>query len=81
MERPDNLETPVGLDGCILEVLSHLTYQGTPMRALANRLTITTFLDYLTGLPFPRYRNNFVTATRTLISIVMYVYNILNYIY
>ncbi|CAH1403126.1 unnamed protein product [Nezara viridula] len=71
IERPDNLESPVGLDGCILEVLSRLTYQGIPMRALANRTTVTTFLDYLTGLPYPRYRNNFVKATRALTAIVM----------
>lgn len=63
-------DSPVGLDGHIIDVLAHLTYLAIPMRALASRITISTFLDYLSGLPYPRYQSNFHKAVRTFSAIV-----------
>lgn len=59
-----------GQDGSILDVLSRLTYQENPMRSLASKNCIITFLDYITGLEYPRYRSNFIKAQRTFTSIV-----------
>ncbi|BES95828.1 BTB/POZ domain [Nesidiocoris tenuis] len=58
------------MDSCILEVLCQLTYQGTPLPALASKTTITTFLRYMTGLKYPQSRHNFIKAAKALSSIV-----------
>ncbi|KAF6206663.1 hypothetical protein GE061_017899, partial [Apolygus lucorum] len=63
-------ESSSEMDSCILEVLCQLTYQGTPLPALASKTTITTFLNYIVGLRYPQSRQNFLKATKALSSIV-----------
>ncbi|XP_014254390.1 uncharacterized protein LOC106669427 [Cimex lectularius] len=63
-------EGHLGVDGCIVEILSQITYLQIPLACLASKTTINTFLDYMVGLKYPQSKQNYIKATKALSSIV-----------